>query len=409
MPQTDVVILGAGPAGLAMSRCLARRRVEHVVLERGGVAESWRSARWDSLRLLTPNWLTRLPDAPPAGRDPDGFMTAAEVTHLLEAYARDGTAPVIAGTEVVSVTRDPAGYRIATSRDGWRARAVVIATGACARPFVPDLARRLPGSVLQLVPAAYRNPAALPRGGVLVVGASATGVQLAEEIQRSGRPVTLAAGRHTRMPRRHRGRDIFHWLDAAGALDQDWRAVPDLAAARRQPSMQLAAHGPLDLARLARLGVRLTGRLTDADGRRLHLADSLPADSAASDGRLARLIARLDLLATEAGAPTSGRDAARPLALPPAMPRTIDLAAEGIGTVVWATGHRRDYDWLRVPVLDAAGEIRHDGGVTPAPGLYVLGLRFLRRRSSSFLHGIGADAEVLAAAVATHLSRSLAA
>jgi len=410
MPRTDVAILGAGAAGLAMSRCLARRGIEHVVLERGRVGESWRSERWDSLRLLTPNWLMRLPDAPYAGGDPDGFMAAAEVTDGLESYARRFRAPVIGGAEVLSVSREGADYRVETRRGGWRARAVVIATGACARARIPELARRLPERVAQVAPTGYRNPASLPRGGVLVVGASATGLQLAEEIHRSGRPVTLAAGRHVRLPRVYRGHDIFRWLEAAGLLDEDWRAVPDLAAARRRPSMQLTAHGPLDLARLARLGVRVTGRLTAVEGRTLRFADDLAADSAAADARLARLLARIDahIAATGASAPPDP-DAARPLALPSRRPRALDLAAEGIATVVWATGYRPDYPWLHVPVLDADGALRHEGGVTPAPGLYVLGLRFLRRRSSSFLGGVGADAEAIAAEVAAHLADRLAA
>ncbi len=410
MPQTDVAILGAGPAGLAMSRCLARRGIEHVVLERGRVGERWRSERWDSLRLLTPNWLMRLADMPYAGSDPDGFMTAVGVADGLDGYARRFGAPVIGGAEVLSVSREAAGYRIETTAGGWRARAVVIATGACGLPRVPGFARRLPDRVAQVVPAAYRNPAALPRGGVLVVGASASGLQLAEEIHRSGRPVTLAAGSHLRMPRVYRGRDIFRWLDAAGILDEDWRSVPDLAAARRRPSMQLAARGPLDLARLARLGVRVTGRLAAVEGGSLRFADSLPADSADSDARLARLLGRIDawIAAAGAAAPPDPR-AARPLRLPSIGTPALDLAAERIATVVWATGYRPDYRWLRVPVLDADGALRHEGGVTPAPGLYVLGLRFLRRRSSSFLAGIGADAEAIAAEVAAHLARRLAA
>jgi putative flavoprotein involved in K+ transport len=409
MPRTDVLIIGAGQAGLAMSRCLAACGIEHVVLERGRVGESWRGL-WDSLTLLTPNWMSRLPGHSYAGRHPDGFMGRAEVVALIERYARCGGAPVVGGTRVRAVRPETGGYRVETDRGGWTARAVVVATGACGRSRLPGCARGLPPGVVQLAASGYRRPEDLPEGGVLVVGGSSTGVQLAAEIQGSGRQVTLAVGRHSRMVRRYRGRDIFAWFEATGILTEAAERVPDLAAARRQPSMQLSGRGPIDLAGLAAAGVRVVGRLEGAAEGRVALGGTLAADCAASDARLLRVLGRIDAHIAATGTPAPADPEARaPRRHPAAEAQVLDLAAEGIRSVVWATGYRRDYGWLQVPVLDPSGEIVHDGGVTAAPGLYALGLRFLRHRSSNFIDGVGRDAEALTAEVAAFLGARLAA
>jgi len=408
MRHTDVVVVGGGQAGLAMSRCLADRGIEHVVLERGRVGERWRSERWDSLRLLTPRWQARLPGWRYRGPEPHGFMTRGEVVDYLEGYGRSFAAPVESGVAVTAVERDAAGFRVTTSRGSWSAGAVVVATGHCDVPFVPRLASGLPRDVAQVVPTRYRRPDQLPDGGVLVVGASSTGVQLAAELQRSGRQVTLAAGKHVRLPRRYRGRDVMWWLDAAGFLDERADAVADLEAARRQPSLQLAGsddHRPIDLGTLRALGVRIAGRAVRAEGGRVLFADDLAQSVAAAEGRLARVLGRIDAHVERLSAGDAPlAEPIAPIELPPA-PTALDLRAEGIRTVVWATGYRRSYPWLRLPVLDASGEIRHAGGVTPEPGLYVLGLQFLRRRNSSFLDGVGADAAALAAHLGDHVER----
>jgi putative flavoprotein involved in K+ transport len=404
MFRIPALVVGAGQAGLAMSRCLARRGIDHVVLERGRVAERWRSERWDSLRLLTPNWMTRLPDWHYRGDDPDGFMRAAEFADHLGAYAC--SAPVLTDTAVRALRPAGDGYRVETDGVTWQAGAVVIATGHCDTPAVPPMARHLPDGILQISPSAYRNPAQLPPGGVLVVGASATGAQIAEELQLAGRQVTLAVGRHSRVPRRYRGRDIWHWLDASGVLDDRWDQVGDIARARRQPSFQLVGRPEprnLDLGTLRDAGIRLAGHVAGIEAGQVRFRDNLEASAAEAQATLERLLARLDVTADAAGAPRDA-DAARPFRLPPA-PQSVDLAAEGVRTVVWATGYRRDYGWLQVPVTGADGEIAHDGGVTTAPGLYVLGLRFMRRRRSNFIDGVGQDAEDLAAHLAAWLSQ----
>lgn len=410
MRRTDVVVIGGGQAGLAMSRALGERGIEHVVLERGRVGERWRSERWDSLRLLTPRWQSRLPGFSYAGPHADGFMTKDELVGFLEAYARASQAPLEGGVAVSAVARDGAGYGVETSAGAWRAAGVVVATGHCHEARIPAWASRLPADVAQVVPTRYRNPAQLPAGGVLVVGASATGVQLASELQRSGRPVTLAVSRHTRMPRRYRGRDILWWYDALGLGEQRTEEVGDLEAARAAPSLQLVGspeHRTLDLAALRDEGVRLVGRALGVDGARVSLAGGLAADVRAADERLSRLLARIDAYVASTGLEAPAAEPVRPVPLEPA-PSSLDLRAEGIRTVLWATGYRRRYPWLRVPVLDARGELLHAGGVTPAPGLYVLGLQFLRRRKSSWLDGVGDDARALATHLEAHLGRRAA-
>lgn len=402
MFRTSVIIIGGGQAGLAMSHCLTRRGVDHVVLERGRVGERWRSERWDGLRLLTPNWMTRLPGRAYDGPDPDGFMTMADVVRFLEDYATSAACPVETGVSVRAVTRRAYGrYRVETSHGAWEAPAVVIATGMCGVPLIPPLSAALPDDIDQLTPTAYRNPSMVREGGVLVVGASASGLQLAEDLARAGRRVTLSVGRHIRLPRRYLGRDILWWFDRMGTLTQPAHAVPDLARARRQPSLQLVGrpdHASLDLGTLMDLGVRLVGRAGAVEaGGRMAFAHDLSETMAAADARMARLLGGIDTFAGTSGARP------RTLAVPHA-PARLDLRAEGIDTVIWATGFRRDYSWLHVPVLDAAGEIIHDGGVTPAPGLVVLGLRFLRHRSSNFIGGVGQDAEALADHLVRHLA-----
>jgi putative flavoprotein involved in K+ transport len=384
-----------------MSRCLRDRGLEHVVLERGRVAERWRRERWDSLRLLTPNWHSRLPGWRYTGPDPDGYMSMPEVIDYLEGYARSFTAPVEEGTHVQAVTALSSGYRVTTSRGLWTAPNVVIATGHCDLPRVPAFAAELPADILQVTPNQYRNPGRLPAGGVLVVGASATGVQLAEEIHTSGRPVTLAVGRHTRMPRRYRGRDILWWLDALGAFEETIAELKDPVRSRQQPSLQLVGrpdHATLDLPRLESQGVRLVGRGLGVSGRRLILADDLVAHTAAADAKLAKLIARIDAFVVESGweGTVEPAEPFEPFLWPAPAPTELDLDAAGIRTVIWATGFRRSYPWLQVDVLDPQGEIRHQGGITPASGLYALGLLFLRRRNSNFIDGVGKDAAALA-------------
>ena len=404
MQWTDTVIVGAGQAGLAMSHCLARHGIDHVVIERGRIAQRWATERWDSLRLLSPNWMTRLPGWSYRGGDPDGFMTAAEFARYLEDYARASQMPVQEHAAVRSVRRVPGGYRVETARGIWQARTVVIATGHCDLPAIPALAGSLPGSIKQITTSDYRKPAQLPAGGVLVVGAAATGVQIAEEVQRAGLPVTISVGRHTRLPRVYRGKDIWYWLERIGVLDETADSVRDLRHSRAEPSFQLVGspdRHTLDLGVLHQAGVRIVGRTVGADGPVLRLLDNLTEMTATAQHALERLLARIDAVTGLEDFPPEP-DAASAVRLAPG-PTSINLEAEDIRTVIWAIGYRRDYSWLHVPVLDPAGEIIHDGGITPSPGLFVIGLRFMRRRKSNFIDGVRTDAEELAEIILTHL------
>jgi len=403
MTTTDTVVIGAGHAGLAVSRLLTRAGRDHVVVDRGRIGERWRTERWDSLRLLSPNWMTRLPDWEYDGPEPDGFMSAAGFVDHLERYAESFGAPVVAGTTVSELSAaHSGGYRLVTDAGTWRTRHVVIATGPLGVPQRPAGL----GASEVLTANRYRNPAQLPPGGVLVIGASASGVQIADELNRSGREVYLSVGRHTRMPRCYRGLDIFWWLERTGRLARTIDDVPDQAAARREPSMQLIGRRDgerprnLDLATLQADGVRLLGRFDGMDRTRARFRSDVTETTADADLRMHRLLDAVDEYISCTGLAGEVLPAVRPQRLEPPRPASVvDLSRAGIGTVLLAAGYRPDYPWLRLPVIGPDGHIRQYRGVTPAPGLYVVGQRFQYRRDSAFIDGARYDA----AAVVQHL------
>jgi putative flavoprotein involved in K+ transport len=382
------------------------------VLERGEVANSWRRERWDSLRLLTPNWQSRLPGYPYKGADPDGFMTMPEVIARISGYAEAISAPLRTHTAVTSVSRVDGGYRVATESGELRCRTVVLASGAANTPRVPGLRSAVPPEILCLTPFEYHNPEQLPRGGVLVVGASATGVQLADEIQRSGRPVTIAVGEHVRLPRNYRGRDVLWWMEAAGVWSQRYDEIDDIERARRLPSPQLvgtSGHASLDLNVLRAAGVEIVGRLAAVrDGRAL-FSGGLANQFALADLKMNRLLDTFDQWA--AGHPSEA-DVGPPERFEPtrapARPRlSLDLRGGEVRSIVWATGFRPDYRWLDVPVLDRNGELRHDGGVVAeAPGMYAMGLPVMRRRRSTFILGAEDDAREVGGELVRYLAAS---
>ena len=406
--RATTVIIGAGHAGLAMSRCLAERSIDHVVLERGEVANSWKTERWNSLRLLTPNWQSRLPGYGYEGEDPDGYRTMPETIAFIERYAELISAPVQSHTNVTSVQRIRDGYEVATDECTWQCRTVVLATGACNIPQVPALAEAIPSSITTLTPIDYRKPEQLKQGGVLVVGASATGVQIAEEIHRSGRPVTLAVGEHIRAPRVYRGKDLQWWMDAAGVLDERYDEVEDIVRARNVPSLQLAGFPQrmLDLNSLTCIGVKLVGRLAGIKDGKAQLSGSLRNQCALSDLKMNRLLDTIDEWASQNGLDDQVEPSHRfePTRVEASPPLGIDLSRGEIRTILWATGFRPDFSWLDVPVFDRKGRIRHDGGVVvDAPGMYLMGMPFLRRRKSSLIDGAGDDARDLSADLASYL------
>jgi len=381
---------------LAMSRCLTEYQINHIILERGRIGERWRSERWDSLRLLTPNWQSRLPYYHYSGKYPDNFMTMPEFIRHLEHYAESFEASVQTGTSVKSVERfNNQHFRIVTNNGIWLAQNVVVATGFCDTPRIPRFSAALSNDIVQIVPSDYRNPSQVPQGNVLVVGASATGLQIADELVESGRKVTLAVGRHIRVPRRYRGKDILYWMDAMGAFN----AKADPAEERKMPPPQLVGtpeNQNLDLGGLQKKGVLLVGRATSAQDYQVCFANDLKTNVQTADAQMMELLARIDgfIESSVAIAPAADPDSNTPVKVHE-TPSDINLRAENIKSVVWATGYKRHYPWLKVPVLDDCGEIRHEGGVTHEPGLYVLGIRFQRTKGSNLIDGVGRDAKAL--------------
>ena len=400
MEEVTTVVIGAGHAGLAMSKCLTDLSIDHVVIERGLVANSWRTERWDSLKLLTPNWQSRLPGYGYEGNDPDGYRTMPETVAFIDRYANVISAPVRTLTLVTSVRRIDTGYLVTTDQGDWKCRSVVMATGECNIPRTPGVADALPATIATLTPMEYRNPDQLDCGGVLIVGASATGIQLTEEVHSSGRPVTLAVGEHIRAPRVYRGRDIEWWMDVAGVLDERYDEVDDIVRARKVPSLQLTGttkKKTLDLNMLTSMGVKLIGRFSGIRDGKGQFSGSLRNYCTLSDLKMNRLLNTIDEWATQNC--LDGK-VESPYRLPPteveeSPPLTIDFTNGEIRTIIWATGFRPDYSWLKVPVFDQKGRICHDGGIVDSPGLYLMGIQFLRRRKSVLLDGAGDDAHDL--------------
>lgn len=403
MPAIDTVVIGAGHAGLAVSRLLALEGRDHVVLDRGRVAESWRSARWDSLHLLTPNWMARLPGWVHVGPDSDGFMSASQFVRYLERYAASFGAPVLSGVRVVEVSAAGEGYRVVTDSATWQARHVVVATGPGGQPRVPGAVEGLDAGVHLTTASDYRNPRQLPSGGVLVVGASASGVQIADELAAAGREVVVAVGRHTRMPRRYRGMDIYWWLERTGRTARTIDEVADPDAARSEPSMQLVGRrghqsGPrdLDLGTLQARGVRLAGHLVEAQGQRVGFADDLRDSVGRADNRMHRFLDVVDRHIEDSGLVSEVWPAERPRTVAlQGNPTSLDLTAEGIGTVLLATGYSQSHPWLKLPITAQDGSIRQDRGRTEAPGVYVVGQRFQHRRDSGMVDGARHDAALV--------------
>lgn len=399
-PRVETLIIGAGQAGLALSRHLTDLGRDHLLLDRGRVGQRWRTQRWDSFTLLTPNWHVGLPGFPYRGPDPDGFMDRGQVVDMLERYARSFDAPVRSGVSVHGVRPDGAGWTVATSMGHVAATNVVVATGHHDRPHVPRRrAEPLPPDITQLHTSGYRNPSQLPDGGVLVVGAGPSGQQIAEELALSGRRVILAAGRHRTLPRRYRGRDAHWWMEQMGMFERTIDSLADPHAVRSAPAFVLTGgRRDLDLRRLVRSGVLPVGRLSGVTGSAAWFADDLATTALLADENLFTFRTSVDdFVRREALATEPAEDPPPPLgAWAYEAPRQVDLDQAGIRTVLWATGYRRDFSWIDAPVLDATGEPLQRRGVTAAPGLFFLGLRWMHRRSSDTISGVGRDAAYLA-------------
>ena len=393
--RVPVVIVGAGPGGLAISHHLTGAGIDHVVLERGQVGNSWRHERWDSLRLLTPNWMTALPGYRYDGDDPNGFMTATETVEFLDGYRRHFDPPLHNGVTVGSMCRTNDGFDVRADHGHWRCDVVVAATGASSDPRIPALAADMPRHIDQLTALEYRRPAELAADGrVLVVGASASGVQIADELGRAGRDVAIAVGEHVRLPRSYRGRDIYDWLDRIGQLDERYDEVDDIGRARRHASVQLVGNDDrrnVDLNTLQDVGVQVIGRFMAVKGATAQCSGSLANLVKNADLKQARLLRRIDEFVDDRDL---GDEVGPPAEAPPTLVGTppTELELKAFSTVIWATGYRPTYSWLPAEAFDHRGRVIHDGGVAALPGLYLLGLPFLRRRRSNLIAGLGADA-----------------
>jgi putative flavoprotein involved in K+ transport len=397
--KTDTLVVGGGQAGLAMSEHLSRAGVPHIVLERGRIAERWRSERWDSLVMNGPAWHDRFPGLEFEGEDPDGFPGKERVADYFEAYAAKFEAPVRCGVEVLSVERNAgrAGFTARTSAGEIEAQRIVAATGPFQKPVVPAIVPEGAG-VAQMHSTGYRNPGALPEGAVLVVGAGSSGVQIADELLRAGREVYLSVGPHDRPPRAYRGRDFVWWLGVLGKWDA---AAPPKGAEHVTIAVSGARGGEtVDFRRLAARGMRLVGRTEAWGDGKLRFGGDLGENIARGDANYLSVLDEADAYVARNSLDLPEEPEARRIDPDPDCVthpmRELDLAAAGVGTIIWATGFAVDYGWLKVDAFDETGKPVHQRGVSPEQGVYFLGLPWLSRRGSSFIWGVWHDARFVA-------------
>ena len=407
----DLVIIGAGHAGLAASQRARVAGLDHLVLERGLVGESWRSQRWDSFALNTPNLMNGLPGSPYQGSEPDAFPSRGAWVGQLERYVGEHSLPVRTGVAVTAVERDGDAFVIATTGERLTSRTVIVASGMINAPKVPAIAAALDRRIFRTTTGSYRRPRDLPPGGVLVVGSAQSGVQIVEDLVADGREVYLSTGSVGRAPRRLRGRDTLVWTTETGWMQQRPADLPD-PAMQFWAQPQISGIGPLghtvSLQSLAASGVTLLGHLEAVRGTELRFADDLPRHISFGDEIARRLQLHVEEHISRAGiaAPPSDPDPANdPVEDPSRFPgiETLDLADRGITAVVFATGFIADFSWLRVPVVDDRGGLRHDEGRSPVAGLWFLGFPWLRRRQSGIIWGAMEDSKAIVDQVVTHV------
>ncbi|WP_454753772.1 NAD(P)-binding domain-containing protein [Cupriavidus necator] len=413
MERVETVIIGGGQAGLAMSYHLGQRGREHLVLERARVAERWRSERWDSLHFQFPNWSLALPGQDYAGDEPEGFAHKDEVVRFIEYYASRIAAPVRIGVDVTALRCAPSGvgFELMTSAGCIAARHVVIATGPYQRPRLPRWTQEPPADLVQVHARDYRSSQALPDGTVVVIGSGASGCQIADELLEAGRRTFLSVGRHRRVPRRYRGHDVFWWRREMGELD---RSVDDMPAhVRPPPPLVTGAHGgyEVNLRRSAARGLRLCGHLTGVADNKLAWAEDLQETLRTGDQHYRAFISEIDAHVARTGLDVQQGPEVEDVSVDHLHSarleslRTLDLHSEHVGAVIWATGYALDFSWIKIPVVNAAGMPQQRRGATSVPGLYFLGLQWMHKAKSSFLCGVGEDAEYIAARIMGDVSR----
>jgi putative flavoprotein involved in K+ transport len=402
----DAVVIGAGQAGLSTSHYLTRQGIEHVVLEQDRVGESWRSERWDSFTLVTPNWTVQLPGFPYQGPDPDSFMGRDEVVAYLDRYAESFAAPVRTAVRVTGVEESIGGFLVRAGDLTIKARTVVVATGSYRRPKFPKSATQLPGHLIQLHSSQYKNPAQLPHGAVLVVGTGQSGAQIAEELHEAGRHVFVSVSGCPRVPRRYRGKDVVWWGKMGGLYERTVDTLESPAEKSACHPISSGRNGGHDiyLRQLGEEGVRLMGRIEGVDEGTVEVAADLAENLRKADEFAEKVLTQLDQAVAKMamslpedqnprGIGQRTADEEKPI-------RRLDLAASGITSVIWATGYTPDFSFVRLPVLDSSSQPVQRRGVTSVSGLFFVGLEWLHKPKSGLLLGVGEDAEYIASVIA---------
>jgi len=400
----DVIVVGGSQAGLSASHCLAARGIDHVVLEANRIGHAWRTQRWDSFCLVTPNWQCRLPGFAYAGADPDGFMVREEIVAYIRDYAKSFAAPVREGVRVTSVRSVAGGFEVDTSAGDFTAGSVVIAIGGYHVARLPALAERVPADIVQIHSSGYKNPEQLPPGEILVVGTGQSGCQIAEDLHIAGRRVHLCTGSAPRVARRYRGRDVVAWLEDMGHYDMPVEEHPLGASVRAKSNHYVTGRGggrDIDLRVFALQGMRLYGRLLDIDGSIVVTAPDLARNLDGADETFMKINASIDTYIEAHGIDAPAEAPYVPPWSPGAVATTLDLAAQNISAIVWSMGFRSDFSIIDVPIFDERGYPSHRRGVTPVDGLYFLGLPWLHNWGSGRFAGVGHDAEFLADHICT--------
>lgn len=394
--QLNTIVIGAGQGGLSVSYCLTKKDVKHLVLEKGKIANGWRENRWDSFRLITPNYMTILPGFTYKGKDPNGFDTRDQMTTFFEDYATSFNAPVKEGTRVYSVSKNKNGFLIKTSKGAFEAKNVVVAIGSFHKPIIPKVSKSLPKNITQLHSSEYKNAKQLPKGAVLVVGGGNSGIQIAVDLNKSGRKVYLSLGRLRIVPRHYREKDFMEWAKLMGVLDRtNEEATPEIK--NLAPPALFGTPETVDIRKIAKDGVQLLGRLTEFKNGNAILANDLLEHIEKGEAALSAFKNAVDKFASD-------RDIYAPQELNRMDTPGVDiqilpglnLKDNNVTSVIWATGFKDDYSWLKVNVFDENGEPIHKKGVSKTPGLYFIGLRWLSKYKSFLLCGIAEDAEYIA-------------
>ncbi|HSI10403.1 MAG TPA: MSMEG_0569 family flavin-dependent oxidoreductase [Chthoniobacter sp.] len=396
----SVLIIGGGQAGLSMSWCLKQRGIDHLVFEKHRIAEAWRSQRWDTFCLVTPNWQCQLPGFPYAGPDPNGFMVKNQIVEYIEAYAKSFSPPVMEGTTVKRLARNASGrFEVSTSYRDFTADQVVVATGGYQISTIPRMSEKFAPSVTQIHSSDYKNPDQLPPGAVLVVGSGQSGCQIAEDLHLAGRKVHLCVGGAPRTARRYRGKDVVDWLADLGYYDMPVHEHPQKERVRAKANHYVTGRDggrDIDLRKFANEGMQLHGRLRNVQDTKLTFAEDLAQNLDQADNVAESIKNTIDKFIAEHGIDAPVEPRYVPVWTPDNVPLEIDYAEAGITSVIWSAGFRTDYSWVEIPLFDGKGYPVHQRGVTTVPGLYFLGLPWLYTWGSGRFSGIARDAEFLA-------------